>query len=94
MGALCTNHRSMGDQEEEENGGGGSLPDENGNVAGELRYEDNDILLIPDDNDEEGMENDAIAARETVEREIESHRKRTAFTKSVFHQPQTDQDTV
>ncbi|ESZ93042.1 hypothetical protein SBOR_6563 [Sclerotinia borealis F-4128] len=94
MGALCTNPRSMREQEEEESGGGGSLSDDNRNVPEELRYSDNGNPLIPDDNDEEEMENDALAARETVQREIEGHKRRAAYTKSVFQHPQTDQDTV
>ncbi|RAL67458.1 hypothetical protein DID88_008213 [Monilinia fructigena] len=48
---------------------------------------------MPDDNYEEVIENDALAAREVVEREIEEHRRRAAYTKSVFH-AQTDRDTL
>lgn len=96
MGAVCTNPKSMGEQVEAENGRGISLPDENVTVPGDLRYSDsgNGVPLIPDDNDEEEMENDAIAARETVQKEIEDHRRRAAYTKSVFHHAQTDRDTV
>ncbi|KAF7941173.1 hypothetical protein BELL_1146g00030 [Botrytis elliptica] len=96
MGAVCTNPKSMGEQVEEENGRGNSSPDENENVPGDLRCSDDDngVPLIPDDNDEDEMENDAIAARETVQKEIEDHRRRAAYTKSVFHHAQTDRDTV
>ncbi|PQE16706.1 methyltransferase domain-containing protein [Rutstroemia sp. NJR-2017a BBW] len=40
------------------------------------------------------MENAAMEAKETVEREIEEHRRHAAYAKSVFRRPQTDQDTV
>ncbi|KAB8300344.1 hypothetical protein EYC80_000530 [Monilinia laxa] len=93
MGTLCTNPRFTGVQEEEEDGRRcGNLPD--GTVSKGLRYSNNIIPLMPDDNDEEAIENDALAARETVEREIEEHRRRAAYTKSVFHHAQTDRDTL
>ncbi|KAF7864547.1 hypothetical protein EAF04_006679 [Stromatinia cepivora] len=93
MGALCTNLKSTREDSEEENDEGESLPDENGNAPEELRHLDNDIPLVPDDNEEE-MEIDALAARETVRGGNEEDRKRTTYTKSVFHHPQTDRDTV
>ncbi|KAG4034392.1 hypothetical protein MFRU_003g03580 [Monilinia fructicola] len=93
MGALCTNPRFMGEQEEDEGGKRrGNLSDENDPKG--LSYSNNVIPFIPDDNEEEAMENTALAARETVEREIEEHRRRAAYTKSVFHHAQTDRDTL
>lgn len=97
MGALCTNHRSGGNTEEGDDGGGAEiLLDESANVQENLTGLDSGIPLIPDDNEEEETEIDAsaLAPRETVQREIDDNRRRSAYTKSVYHHAQTDRDTV
>jgi hypothetical protein len=96
MGDYCANiSKHMGEQIGREDGGGmvengngGCLPEQDEN------HLDPGFPLVPDDDDDEDMENSAIEAKETVEREIEEHRRHAAYAKSVFRRPQTDQDTV
>jgi hypothetical protein len=95
MGDYCANiSEHMGEQIRREDGGGmvmgngGSLPEQ------DEPHLDPGFPLVPDDDDDEDMENAAMEAKETVEREIEEHRRHAAYAKSVFRRPQTDQDTV
>ncbi|KAM3080970.1 hypothetical protein ACMFMG_004929 [Clarireedia jacksonii] len=94
VGDYCANiSRLMGEQIGCEDGGammgnGGYLLGQDGN------HPYSGFPLVPDDDDDEEMENAAAEARETMEREMEEHRRYSAYTKSVFRRPQTDQDTV